>query len=503
VNLLENPIFVTQRRLTLRAGILAPTLIAALIGASLLAGLIAALADVRSFHFATKQRAGHAFYAWVVGIELTLMALGGFVRIWQRLTDDRKAGLWESNRLTPLRESEILLGYWFGAPLREVIMGAILALVGLSMVLVSGAPISLWLLSQALIVSTVCLLWLFALVMGLVLERAGIPILIVITLLLVQGASLAGPSLTVTGYLLPASTLGRLFGDAELSANWHAQPSLFGLVLHPLILVLLIQGSIGFLLWRGAVRYTANPFATFLTRAESLLLFSLLVMLQHGLLWSGEGSKGDASSLRLSVESACLLSSRGDRNVLLIATQIGTIVMAIVMLGLLSPPPERVRVAALRAGTGFSRIVQRHSAVWLGLVFACVVGLAYATHVPQCRAERYGKPLAIVFLNLAALLVIVPALLDLCRLTFRRRAIGFFALGLFALFFLPFILAGVFWNGAIVQWSFLSPGMIALTHPSTTDVDRLFFIVGGQLACAAIAVVVSQSAWLQFLRRAR
>jgi hypothetical protein len=44
VSLADNPIFLTQKRLTHRAGVLAAVLIAALIGLSLLSGLIAYLA---------------------------------------------------------------------------------------------------------------------------------------------------------------------------------------------------------------------------------------------------------------------------------------------------------------------------------------------------------------------------------------------------------------------------------------------------------------------------
>ncbi len=502
MKLLENPLLVTHRRLTLRAGMLPPALIAGLIGASLLAGLIAALADLKTFHFATKQAAGYAFYAWVVGIELLLTALGGFAHIWQRLTEDRKAGLWESNRLTPLRPSELVLGYLLGAPLREAIMGGILAVFGLIIVLASGAPLLVWVLSQMLIVTTVCLLWLFALVIGLVIDRAMIPIMIVGTLLLIQGASYAGPSLSVTSYLVPVSTLARLFSDAGPTSHWQVEASLFGLVVHPLILTLLVQASLGFLLWRGAVRHTSNPFSGFLSRAESLALFTLLVLLQHGLLWDGAPDTADYSRLGLPAAARCLLTSHGNRSVMLLATQVGTVILGVVMLGLLSPPPERVRVAALRARGQYTRIVQGHSAVLLGVAFACVVGLAYATHLPHCSAERYGKILAILITNLAALFVIVPALLDLCRLTFRRRAEGFFALALFAVCFLPFILAGVFWRGSLVQWSFLAPGIIVLAQSSGPDVDRLFLIVAGQLALTAVVAIVWHTVWLQFLKRA-
>ena len=58
----DNPIFLTQKRLVHRGGVLAAILIAALIGGSLLAGLISYVASPRNFNsFGTgpEMRAKH------------------------------------------------------------------------------------------------------------------------------------------------------------------------------------------------------------------------------------------------------------------------------------------------------------------------------------------------------------------------------------------------------------------------------------------------------------
>ena len=81
MNLTENPIFLTQKRLTHRAGVLAAILIAALIGLSLLSGLIAYLADPRDFNFPSPQEAGKMFYGWTIGVEILVLVIGGFSKI--------------------------------------------------------------------------------------------------------------------------------------------------------------------------------------------------------------------------------------------------------------------------------------------------------------------------------------------------------------------------------------------------------------------------------------
>jgi hypothetical protein len=502
VRLTENPVFVTHKRLTLRAGMLAPTLIASLVGASLLAGLIAVLADRSGFHF-TREQAGQAFYGWVVSIELAVMALGGFAHVWHRLSDDRKAGLWESHRVTPLTAGDLVAGYWFGAPLREAVMGGVLALAGLAIVLLSGLSLTLWFLTQLLIASTVCLVWLFAIVVGLALDRPLVPIILVVGLVLLQGTVLAAPELNITSFVIPVSTLVGLFGGNDLPSSWQAVPRVFGMAVHPVILTWLLQLALAFLMWRGATRHAANPFTAFFSRAESLALFSLLVGLQHGLIWSGKTAPQSAARYGDLTSTACPITGQDDAHILLMVTQVGTLVLATVMLALLSPLPERIRVAALRAGTVRLGTVYARSMVPMGLAFACVVALAYLTYWPHCHGESFGKPLAVTLMNLTALLVIVPALLDLCRVRFRRRSTGFFVLGLFALLLLPYILAGVFSSESIARWCLLSPGVMALAGARNHELDRLLAIASAHLVFAAALLLVWRHAWLRLLRAAQ
>jgi hypothetical protein len=481
----------------LRAGVLAPSLIAVLVGASLVAGLIAALANLTNLRFLTSQVAGRLFYGWVVGIELIVLALGGFAHVWHRVVDDRKSGLWESNRVTTLSAPDLLVGYWLGAPLREAIMGAILAFAGLAIVVLSGLPLLLWVMTQLVIASTVVLLWLLAIVVGLSLERAIVPIALVFLLLALQGISLAAPQLTLTSFVVPLTTIARFF-DSAPSNETATHPILFGVAIHPLILTWLVQLVLGLVLWRGAARNVKNPFGAFLSRGETAACFAALVGLQHGLIWAGKGSTETATAYFNFPRPVCLITSNHDVLVLVV-THGATLALAILMLTLLSPVPERIRVAALREGAGGFRIVYSRSMVSMGLGLTGIVALAFLTHVPHCLGEPFQTLLLVVLMNTAAVLVIVPALLDLCRLLFRHRSTGFFALGLFTLFLLPYVLAGVFSNTDIARWGLLSPGVLVLSEP-LHDPTVSLVISTVHLAFAGAVLLAWQQAWLRLLK---
>src|SRR5215472_18157973 len=101
MSLSDNPIFLTQKRLVHRGGVLAAILIAALIGCSLLAGLISYVANPIHFNsFNTVQDAGETFYGWTIGVEILVLVIGAAARVTNVLANERKSGLWDSNRLS-------------------------------------------------------------------------------------------------------------------------------------------------------------------------------------------------------------------------------------------------------------------------------------------------------------------------------------------------------------------------------------------------------------------
>src|ERR1700722_5437548 len=178
-------------------------MIAALIGLSLLAGLIAYLADPLNFNFRSLQEAGKVFYGWTIGVEILVLVIGGFNHISNVLVNEPKAGLWDSNRLTPLKPAQLVTGYWFGSALREFYMAVILAGIGLVIVLLGRLPITLWLGTQVLIFSTALFFGLLAVLIGLSLQKPQGGIIIIAIFFFLQMPSFAMPKFLLTNFLLP------------------------------------------------------------------------------------------------------------------------------------------------------------------------------------------------------------------------------------------------------------------------------------------------------------
>ena len=258
MKLTDNPIFLTQKRLVHRAGVLAAILIAALIGLSLLSGLIAYLAEPINFDFRSPQDAGRMFYGWIIGVEILVLVIGGFSRISNTLANERKAGLWDSNRLTPLQPWQLVTGYWFGSPLREFYMAVVLAGTGLVIVLLGRLSPALWLGTQLLIFSTALFFGLLAVLAGLVAQRPQNAFIFLLLFFFLQFPSFTMPKFLLTNFLLPIYGIASLFRDAGGSGNdysfrgWNGLPEIFGLPIYPILLSLVLQFVIGIFLWRAA-----------------------------------------------------------------------------------------------------------------------------------------------------------------------------------------------------------------------------------------------------------
>src|SRR5208282_2372450 len=118
----------------------------------------------------------------------------------------------------------------------------------------------------------------------------------------------------------------------------------------------------------------------------------------------------------------------------------GTIFLAIIILAAASPQPETVRVTALRHDLNSFGALFSLSSVSLALILG---GLAAALLLFQFAWSFTAawETYLIAAGNLLAVLLIFTLLLEYCRLRHRRRAVGFIALWLFVLCFLPLILA--------------------------------------------------------------
>jgi hypothetical protein len=416
-----------------------------------------------------------------------VLVIGGFSKISRVLAEDRKAGLWDSNRLTPLKPAEIVAGYWLGSALREFYMGAVLAGIGLVIVVLAKLPVTLWLGTQVLIFGTTLFFGLLALLAGMAFQRPQSGLILLLPLFFFQMFSFAFPKFVIINFLLPIYGIANLFQDPNSSVNnyasriWNGWPEIFALPMPPIVLSLGLQFLVGIFFWRATVRRTANPFQPLLMRWEAVAIFALLVVVQQGLVWSiWHGQFGNPVNSGSSVHNA------SDNEPLLPIMHCGTILAGVLILCLASPLPERVRVEALRSGLGNLPLVFSRSAVGLAVALSGIAAVASATQF-IFSFKAHGAAWALAAVNLLLFLLMFSLLLECCRLRFKRRALGFVALWLFVLCILPFILAGVFSNGGFAKLSFLAPGTIALNGP---EIDDLKYVVGCTFAHLGVVVLL-------------
>jgi hypothetical protein len=498
VKLFENPIFLTQKRLVHRNGVLAAILIAVLVGFCLLLGLVGSQHNAAS-NFRPPQMAGKVFYAWAMGIEILVLVIGGFSRIARTLADDRKAGLWDSNRLTPLKPRDLVTGYWLGPALREFYMAAVLAGFGLIIVLAGGLPITFWLGTQILIASTALFFGLLGILAGMAFQRSQ-GILIFLVFLFAFPFSFFAPSRMVTNFLLPIYGIGNFFNSPHDSANyrssmdWGGLPEIFGFPVYPILLSLGLQLIIGIFVWRALVRKTANPFQPLLLRWEAVALFVILLASQHALLW--DLWRGKFPSPAHAYDGFNIY----DREALLAVVHGGTIFIGILLIAFASPLPERVRIESLRLGfKNFGAIFSR-SSVSLALALAAIAGAGLLTQVMFSLADSF-QIFIVTAINLAEIFLVFALLLEFCRLRHKRRALGFVALWLFILCVIPFILAGVFSSDLVAHTSLLSPGFVALSDRNDSEWSLPFYTVLAHFGVIVVLFIGWRRQWEKLLAK--
>jgi hypothetical protein len=377
-------------------------------------------------------------------------------------------------------------------------MAAVLAGTGLAIVLLARLPATLWLGTQVLILATALFFGLLAVLLGMTLQRPQGGVIVLLALGFLQFPSMTMPKLALTSFLLPVYGIIHLFINSgnpdqnhSFSAHeWTGLPEIFGAPVYPIVLSLGLQFLIGIFLWRAAVRKTADPFRPLILRWEAVAIFGILLVAQHGLIWGI--SRGHFPTVKM--------NSFNVQDQLLSIVQCGTILLAALVLAAASPQPETVRVKALRRGIKNLGAIFPDSAVPLALALA---GVAAAILLAQCAGSFAAawKIYLIAIGNLLGFFLIFSLLLEFCRLRFRRRALGFVALGLFVLCVLPFILAGVFTNAAIGKFSLLAPGIVILADPNSENSNYLLGIVAGHLAIAALFFLRWQRQWKQLLAK--
>ena len=469
MNLFANPIFITQKRLVHRAGVLAPVLIALLIGLSMLAAFI----NQCSLHPDKRAEWGHDYYAWVLGIQAAVLVVGGFSRVSRTLVDERRAGLLDSNHLTPLSPAELVRGYWLGGMLRESYIAAVLMPIGLLMVLGAGLPVTLWLTTQALLITTALFFGLLAVLTGMVLKRAfggGIGLLV---FLLLGGPLIAFAirSTSLLSFLLPMYATLHLFGAHDAKEL----PHLFGIAVPALVLTWALQLFMGVLCWRAAVRKMSDPTRPAFTRPVAVLVFSVLSLLQHGLIWSNRWHSEIGA-----VHGAMLI-------------------LGLAFVGALALKPDQARIMTLRLGQRGQEWTLWHSGPAVALMLAGVGSVTLATHFLSAGTADWLRWLLAV-VNLLLGLLSFAALLELCRLQFRRKTTGVIALGVFVLYLLPFLLAIVFQCETIANFAIFATGVTALSADKLPPVAISATVT--EVAVVAVLMAGWWNAWRKFLRPA-
>ena len=468
MNLLANPIFLTQKRLIHRSGVLAPVLIALLIGLSLLAAFF----NQCNLHPGVRAEWGHVYYGWVLGIQAAVLVIGGFSRISRTLVDERRAGLFDSNQLTPLSPADLVRGYWLGSVLRESYIAAVLVPIGLVMVLGAGLPVMLWVTTQALLITTALFFCLLAVLTGMVLKRAfggGIGML-VFMLLGWPAIALAIDPKSLLSFLLPMYATLHLFGASDANNL----PQLFGIPVPTLVLTWALQLFMSVLCWRAAVRKMSDPIRPAFTRPVAVLVFGVLSLVQHGLIWSNPWQP------EIGVVHGSMLA------------------LGVALVGALSLKPDQARIMTLRLGQLGQQWTLRHSGPAVALVLSIVGSVTLVTHFVSSRAPSDWTRWLLTSVNLLTGLLSFAVLMELCRLQFRRKTAGIIALGVFVLYLLPFLLAIVFQSEDIAHFSMLATGVTALSAKTLTPV--VIIATGAEVAVVAVLTVIWWNAWRKFLR---
>jgi hypothetical protein len=484
VTLFQNPVFLTQRRLAHRAGLPVPLLVAGVIGLALLAGLLYQAAGTGAPP-RSRQDTGRLLYGWLLAAQALLLIAGGYGRVSRVMADERAAGLWDSNRLTPLQPSQLVSGYWFGAALRQFYMSLVLAAAGLLLVAAAGLPLSLWMGTQLLVFTTALLFGLVAVAAGMVFQRASGGMVLLSAFILIQAFSLFRPQFMLINFLLPVYPAVHLF---SAGTAWNASPECFGLRLDPVLYSLGLQLAAGVFLWRAVVRKAADPLQSLLRRREAVALFGVIVLAQHGLIWSlWQGRFGLATP------------TGGEESMLSVAQGITLALGAIALLAA-EPPLERVRLEVLRAGVDPSRNHEPRGALSLPLVLAAVASAALITHCAGSVPTAWRACL-VASVNLAAFFTVFSLWLEFCRLRFRHHGAAFLALGLSAVCLLPFALAALFSYPPLGRVSLLAPGILALRDPVPAAANSLLLIDAVHFVLAAALFCLWRRCWRQWRQR--
>jgi len=398
----------------------------------------------------------------LLALQGLLLVGGAFSKIARVLSEERKAGLLDANRLTPLYPTELVHGYWLGAPLREIYMTLILVPTGFLVCLWGELPLTTWLQTQVLVLSSALMFGLLAFLPGMAGQKPQGGIAFLLLAVCVASWSWVAKELSLTNFVLPIYAISHLLAFSQYEiGEWGRSAKVFATALPPIAYTLIVQLTFSVFLWRAAVRKLTNPSDTAFTKNAALILYSIVVFLQHGLIWKEWGGEfltganmgyGTRSALPL---VHCAFSTLG--------------------LAILAPfclNPEAIRVASIRSrGLSIWDVIHQ-GGFSTAVVLASVATAGLVTQTfGSFRLDPWCTILASA--NFFLLFASFALWIEICRLYFRTRAKGVVILGLFIMYALPGILSAVMKNEDLFYLSLFVPGAMALVWEKTLDYSMI------------------------------
>ncbi len=439
----DNPILIGQARRRLRRRQVLPALLV-----PTLLGLCGVLLATQT-RTDRQQAWAMLSYASVIYMGLVLF-LRGTMQVAGTLGEERRSGILDFHRATPTTPWTDGLGYLLGAAAREYLVAAVGLPFFLLGVVLSGPRMSL---PNAVLFLSVMLLstWLYhavAMVVGLSINSkrgvSGVAIVVVL-MTLWAAVPLYKAGFVTLAYLTPFPAAFRLLhmDDPTLGQS----VSFFGLVLHPLLFTLLVQGSMLGFLFLGAKRKLRREGATTFSRMGASAFFGLVVFLCFGGAWSWITGAG---------KTAEELSAAGGMMLLVPCYLFAAVALSSGLLIGLSPSYlEYVRALrrARRRGVPEATWLDDGGAAWpLAALFSMLVFLGLAAlaaglggRVPL--SALLSPKTAVCVLACVSFLSLVSGATEYTKLSQRRSARSWGMLIVFVLMALPWMLSGIAKSG--------------------------------------------------------
>lgn len=433
VRLVDNPILIAQARRRLRpAQIVSSTLIFGLLG--ICGVLMSIVAKDRQEAFSTFE------YLLMVGIG-GLLLLRGSNRVAETVRAERESGILDFHRATPTTPWTDGLGYLLGCPAREYLMSGILAAFALASA--TASPFGIWrvLGSIAAIAMSGLLYHCFALWIGLsVSHKRGASGVVMGTLVVLLIGGWSAKGVGAVSYFTPYPAITVLLTQKTADI---APVTFYGVPVHALLLVLLVQGSVLFALGTAVVRMLRQDDATSFSRLGTLAFFSWIAFLSLGAAWqsispAADGLVGSTAGVVPATIGGYLIAS----TVTAAALIIGQVPTYLSLLRALRRV-RRLKSAALSWLDEGGPPEPLTLGMW-GLTMAGLLAVHHALGVTRLSGPLFGPPLLLAAGAVLSYLVFVQTATAYVRIRHRGATSAVAVFVFFASHVLPFLLSVVF-----------------------------------------------------------